>query len=55
MPVLPVRHLEWHAAEYGECEMPPTGKAIEPATAGAPLSVEQPKPARKGKGVTRGG
>src|SRR5687768_57765 len=42
-----------HAAEYGECNFPPKAKAVEPATA-APVPVEQPKPARKGKGAGRG-
>lgn len=37
-----------HAAEFGEADFPLKGKTAEPA------KVEQSKPARKGKGVTRG-
>ena len=37
-----------HAAEYGECDMSPKVKAVEPK------KVERPKPTRKGKGVARG-
>lgn len=43
-----------HAAEYGECDMPLKGKAVEPEKVAEPPKVEGPKPARKGKGITRG-